>query len=117
MKKNILFLALLSIGMVWACNKDDNESATSQGMTSEELRIAREKAKVNEYYYVTVTAEDGTTHDSLVVVGERWKGNDNIPYTEKEVWSGDSLVIERIYQFPEGYFDKEETQQDTATIK
>lgn len=116
MKKNILILALLSIGMIWACGKEEVEPASPYGMTDEEIQIALEKATVNEYYYVTVTAEDGTTHDSLVVVGERWIGNDNIPFTEKEVWYGDSLVIERVYQFPDGYFDKIELP-DTATVK
>ena len=38
------------------------------------------------------------------------------PYIEKEVWYGDSLAIERIYQYPEGYFDNREIP-DTATIQ
>ena len=116
MKKNILFLALLSIGMVWACSKDDEEITASQGMTDEEIQTARDKATRINSYYVTVTAPDGTTHDSLVVVGERWKGNDNIPFTEKEVWYSDSLVIERIYQYPDGYFDKIELP-DTVSVE
>ena len=116
MEKNILFLALLSIGMVWACSKEDEEISTSQGMTDEEIQNARDKATITNCYYVTVTALDGTTHDSLVVVGESWTGNENIPFTDKEVWYGNSLAIERIYQFPDGYFDNIELP-DTASVE
>ena len=116
MKKNIFLLALLSIGLVCACSKEEDELVSPQEQTEQELGVAREKASELEYYYVTVTAEDGTTHDSLVIVCERWTFNDNIPYIENEVWYGDSLAIERIYQYPEGYFDNREIP-DTATIQ
>lgn len=116
MKKKVLLLAIMSLGILWACSKDDEDVASSQGMTDEEIQTARDKATRINSYYVTVTAPDGTTHDSLVVVGERWKGNDNIPFTEKEVWYSDSLVIERIYQYPDGYFDKIELP-DTVSVE
>ena len=114
MKKEYFFLALLSIGLVCACSKE--EPVFPQEQSEQKLEVAREKASELEYYYVTVTASDGFSYDSLVVVPERWTFNDNIPYIEKEVWYGDSLAIERIYQYPEGYFDNREIP-DTATIQ
>ena len=114
MKKEYFFLALLSIGLVCACSKE--EPVFPQDQSEQKLGVAREKASELEYYYVTVTASDGFSYDSLVVVPERWTFNDNIPYIEKEVWYGDSLAIERIYQYPEGYFDNREIP-DTATIQ
>ena len=114
MKKEYFFLALLSIGLVCACSKE--EPVFPQEQSDQKLEVAREKASELEYYYVTVTASDGFSYDSLVVVPERWTFNDNIPYIEKEVWYGDSLAIERIYQYPEGYFDNREIP-DTATIQ
>ncbi len=114
MKKEYFFLALLSIGLVCACSKE--EPVFPQEQSDQKLEVAREKASELEYYYVTVTASDGFSYDSLVVAPERWTFNDNIPYIEKEVWYGDSLAIERIYQYPEGYFDNREIP-DTATIQ
>lgn len=114
MKKNLFLLALFSIGLVCACSKE--EPVFPQDQSEQKLGVAREKASELEYYYVTVTASDGFSYDSLVVVPERWTFNDNIPYTVKAVWYGDSLAIERIYQYPEGYFKTREIP-DTATVK